>query len=284
MSVEITVLIENLASPADPILLNEHGLALWIKTGEKNILFDTGKTGKFVLNAARLDVNLADADAVVLSHAHYDHSGGLLALLEYNQTAPLYIGQNAGDAYYARGWFSRRFVGLDPAIFERFAERLKTVDNSAKIVDNVYIKSGIEHNYPTPRGNQLLFKLTDGKLVHDRFEHELMMIIQNQEGLVIITGCSHSGVLNMVDTAQTLFPGQPVQALIGGFHFIGSTLPGRLAQTDREIDAIARQLMKMNVRQVYTCHCTSDRGYQRLKQTLGSRIEYLNTGTRLKLG
>jgi 7,8-dihydropterin-6-yl-methyl-4-(beta-D-ribofuranosyl)aminobenzene 5'-phosphate synthase len=112
----------------------------------------------------------------------------------------------------------------------------------------------------------------------DPFDHELVMVIRDQGGLVVFTGCSHNGVLNMVAAARERFPGEPVRAVLGGFHLIGIPILPTMAASRAEVEAIGRQLLDWSVGRVLTGHCTGARGYGVLAEVMGPTLQPLATG------
>jgi 7,8-dihydropterin-6-yl-methyl-4-(beta-D-ribofuranosyl)aminobenzene 5'-phosphate synthase len=278
----VTVLIEN-TLPENSDLTAEYGLSFYIQSGGHNLLFDTGLSGACFENARRLGLPIAAVEAAALSHAHFDHGGGLLKFVQANSNAPVYLRSAARGNFYSGWLWSRRSVGLAPELFSQYAGRLRWLDENVEILPGAHLVGQIPHTFPLPRGDRFLFQASGGKIVPDRFEHEQVLVIREPDGMVLFTGCSHSGVLNMIAAARAAFPGERIKALVGGFHLTGIPFYNVFAETAANVTALAYALEKMDIPRIYTMHCTSVHGFQRMRAVLGSRLVYLATGQTVKL-
>lgn len=280
----ITVLVENTVPEDRQGLHAEHGLSLHIHHSDKQILFDTGATGAFGDNAEVLGLDIRQTDQVIISHHHYDHGGGLARFLEANQKAGIYLRPFEGKEYYfsALGFINRK-VGLDRELFRKYEDRVHYVDEFTEILPDVFILTRIEKSHPIPKGNRYLFAEKDGKREPDRFEHELIVVIREEAGLVVFTGCSHNGILNMIETVTGQFPGERIKALLGGFHLIGLPILNTMAGSKTEVEAIGREILKHPVDKLYTGHCTGMKAYPILKGVLGEKLARFSTGDRIEV-
>ena len=279
---KITTLIENHTSDATPDLTAEHGLSLHIEHGGLSILFDAGATDAFSDNAARLGVDLSAVDLVLLSHHHYDHGGGLAAFLEMNSHAKVYLRTaDEGDPYVRAFGLIRRYIGLDKTLFERYEDRFVFVDEFREISPGVFLFAEIAQAYARPKGNKYLYLRREDGYVHDPFKHELILAIREEDGLVIFTGCSHSGALNMVKTVVDQFPGVPVKAVVGGFHLIGMPVFKTMGGSKAEVRSMGNEMLTYAVDCYYTGHCTGDKAYKVLKGVMGERLQPITTGAKI---
>jgi 7,8-dihydropterin-6-yl-methyl-4-(beta-D-ribofuranosyl)aminobenzene 5'-phosphate synthase len=275
----ITTLVENSVLPGRGDLTPEFGLSLAVEREHDLILFDTGATDVFVANAAALGVDLQAVGVAVLSHHHFDHGGGLAAFLGNNTTAPVYLVKSElRDRQFRAFGFVRRPIGLDAGAVAAAADRLRPVTGEVEIAPDVFLLTGIGGTFPRPRGNRRLFVSGPGGWEPDPFDHELVMVIRDRGGLVVFTGCSHNGVLNMVAAARERFPGEPVHAVLGGFHLIGIPVLPTMAASRAEVEAIGRQLLDWSVGRVLTGHCTGAKGYGVLAGVMGETLQPLVTG------
>jgi len=277
---KVTALVENTVLENRQDLNPEWGLSLHIQHDGRQILFDTGATEVYGHNAERLGVDLREVDMAVISHHHYDHAGGLAHFLETNSKAKVYLRRNeAGDPYF-RAFFGiiNRYVGLDKGLLQKYADRFEFVDEFAEIWPGVFFLTEIGNRYPLPKGNQHLFVEEGGTRRLDQFEHELVMAVREKEGLVVLTGCSHRGILNMVDAVSSHFQGSPIKAVFGGFHLIGLPKLNTMAGSKREVEGIGEEMLKYPIKKVYTGHCTGPKAYRVLKDVMGDKLEYLPTG------
>jgi 7,8-dihydropterin-6-yl-methyl-4-(beta-D-ribofuranosyl)aminobenzene 5'-phosphate synthase len=280
----ITTLIENTRLPERQDLQVEYGLSLHMDLGDRQILFDTGATGAFCDNAERLGIRIQDVDLAILSHRHFDHGGGLARFLETNQKAKVVLRRAPEREYTFRAWgVIHKAIGVDKSLFQRYGKRFEFVDAFTEVAPRVFILTNIEKPYPPPRGNRHLY--ADQGDVHelDRFEHELIAVIQKDDGLVVLTGCSHSGILNMIDTVVKQFPGLRIKAVLGGFHLIGLPLLNTMASSRQEVAAMAGEVLRYPVDRLYTGHCTGPKAYRVLKEVLGERLEEFPTGRSIEV-
>ena len=276
----VTTLIENRPSETDSQLVAEWGLSLHINFNGHNILFDTGTSGLFAKNADHLSINLASIEIAILSHHHFDHGGGLKRFFEENTTASVHLGEAPkGECFIRPLPFIKKYVGLDKTILPDFSSRFITISEPAEIIPDVFVFPHISGSYPRPAGNKRLFVRSDGKLTLDGFAHEIVMAIRENNKLIIFTGCSHNGILNMVDTVAREFKGIPVKAVIGGFHLVASPPFNFIAGSKRDVEELAKSILDFPIGQAYTGHCTGTKAFAILKTVMGDQITDLRTGS-----
>lgn len=274
----ITVLIENHGDREGRGLESEHGLSLLVDAGRGAFLFDTGASGYFLDNARQLGLDLSGIACAAISHGHHDHGGGLGAFLEANSRARVFVPCGAFDGHFARRKLAGyRSIGLDPHIFKRHRERFVTVVESAEMLPGVRLEADIPASRPLPRDTERFYRRDGGRHLPDVFSHEMMAVVRTGGGLVVLTGCSHRGVLNVLEAAEHRFPGETIRALVGGFHLMDQG-PGRLAEPKEEVARIGRLLGARDGLRVWTGHCTGSRAVELLQRELGDRIGILSTG------
>ncbi len=280
----VTTLVENDPGPDRNATVPAFGLSLFVETATARVLFDMGPSKVFADNAAALGVDLAHLDAAVVSHHHFDHGGGLAGFLEINDGAPVFL----RDAPFAPRWFKglavlRRRIGLDLGLIDRGRERIELVGSAREIASGCHLLTEIGDEHGRPRGNRHLYVESDRGLEPDPFDHELVMVVVEDDGMVVLTGCSHSGVLNMVDAARSAFPGTPVKAVFGGFHLIGVPLFDSMAASRDEVRAVGRAMLERVSGTTYTGHCTGRKGFRVLESVMGDAIEKIDTGSRVEV-
>jgi 7,8-dihydropterin-6-yl-methyl-4-(beta-D-ribofuranosyl)aminobenzene 5'-phosphate synthase len=273
-------LIENRESTTKPGLTSEWGLSLHVGFNNHSILFDTGASGAFVDNAEHLSVKVDAVGVAVLSHHHFDHGGGLERFFEVNSHAKVYLADAPdGECYVKIMGFLKKYIGLDRAIMDDHRERFEIVGKPTEILPSVFIFPNIIDTHPMPLGNKQLHVKTDGKLSNDDFSHEIVMAIKESGKLVIFTGCSHNGILNMIDTVAKEFEGFPIKAVIGGFHFVASPPFNHMAEKRKDVENIGKSILNRLVEMTYTGHCTGKKAFNILKSVMGDQIKDMRTGS-----
>ena len=191
---KIRCLIENKETP---FLLYEHGLSLLIELNNKKILFDTGKTNSFLSNAKKLNINLNDIDYVILSHAHYDHTGGVIDYIkESNYTKNIYVGYGFKDNKYSLENNEFIYKGIPFKLNE--LNNLVTVNKELVIDENIALYSDFKENNNFEKiGDK--FYILDKEYKRDLFIDEQVLTINTDKGLILIVGCSHAGICNIID-------------------------------------------------------------------------------------
>lgn len=268
---EITTLVENHQDQKRPSLKAEHGVSFHIKHKGHIFMSDVGQSGKFAQNAKTLGIDLAAVEALAISHHHYDHGGGLPYFFEENTDARVYLRRVPLDVdYLSVKDDSKRFIGLDKGLLKEYHHRIDMIKENVEVLPGIHFLTDIPEVYPQPESNNDL-KMQQGDVIKpDTFEHELVTVVEGDEGLVILTGCGHKGVLNMIAAARKAFPGKSIQAVIGGFH-----LHHEEKSTVREV---GEALLKMDIPAVVTGHCTSEGAVDVLADVLESRLQRLYTG------
>ncbi|WPC40876.1 MBL fold metallo-hydrolase [Clostridium sp. JS66] len=276
----IITLIENIKDDSNN-LINEKGLCLYIEKDNKHILFDTGRTGSFIHNAEKLGINLREVDAVVISHGHGDHGGGLISFLKINSKAKVYMKTEASKAYYFHCMLFNKNVSISSEFFREYSNRIEYIEDFTEIMKDIYIITDINRYYEILEGNKYMFVKKESKLVRDKFQHELIMVIKEQDNISIFTGCSHNGTANMIRTAKSKFKDSNIKAVIGGFHLVKIPIIKSLTASKDQIDVLINEIVTSNVEKVYIGHCTGEKAYRKLKAALGDKIQYIKTGTEI---
>lgn len=269
----ITILVENTARRRG--LLGEHGFACWIDTGTHRLLFDTGQGETLAANAGRLRINLASANVIVLSHGHYDHSGGLRLALDVARSSKLFLHPGALARRYSRHNGQAREIGPAPLLGRQLLQdenRLVWTTRPTEIVPGVFATGEI------PRHTD--YEDTGGEFFLDAACHEPDPIIDDQalymdteSGIVVILGCAHAGIVNTLDYISQITH-RPIHAVIGGTHLINAS-PQRLART-------IAALRHMNLQIIAPVHCTGPRAMAALWMAFPDQITDGPVGTRWK--
>ncbi len=269
--VRITTLDENTARGRG--LLAEHGLSFWIELGDKKIIFDTGQGHVLSPNARKLGIQLDQADAIVLSHGHYDHTGGLGDALPTDRKIAVYAHPAAFQPKYARNPDgTARDVGMHSTIQQKVREKaeLVLVEEPTTLCDELRLTG------PVPRTNDFedtggaFFKNRDCTEPDDLLDDQAAFV-ETQAGTVVILGCAHAGVINTLRHVQTLTDNHPIHTVVGGMHLLKAS-PERMNKTLAE-------LRRLDVQDLRPCHCTGFAASARLWNEFKGRCSTCPVGT-----
>ncbi len=262
----ITVLMEDTCR--NSALCCEHGLSLFIEAESHTLLADTGASQMTIKNMDILGKRAENVDIVFLSHGHYDHSGGIMDFCKRNDKAKIYV-SNGFDGDYYNG---EKYIGVDKRIAE--LDNLITVDEYLKIDDSLSVFGKIKGRELWPQSNLLLSKCENGVIVQDDFSHEQCLVIEENGKKVLISGCAHNGILNILSRFFEIYGEYPF-AVISGFHMMKKT-----EYNDEEIKNIkltAERLKKLPS-VFYTGHCTGESAYKIMKDIMGEKLNPVFTG------
>ena len=266
---KIINLIENIQGKQD--VLFEHGLSYYIETAEHKLLVDCGQTAAFIENAKTLHVDLEKVDTVVLSHGHYDHSGGILPFIEINNHACVHMQSTAVLPYYHKTEEEERYIGIDPKIKE--FTQVNLVDGDFVIDEELSLFSDVKGRTLWPKGNLELKKRAGEEFIQDTFEHEQYLVITEGNKKVLFSGCAHNGILNILAHYYKLYGSYP-DAVVSGFHMKKKEYT---PEDDALIKETAEQLVKMPTR-FYTGHCTGEYAFDIMKKIMEDQLIYVYSG------
>lgn len=276
MSIEITTLIENTQGEHTG-LRTEHGISFLIETEESTVLFDTGRSDAFLFNAKKLKKQMDSVEHVVLSHGHYDHSGGFRSFVSSrtDRKFTLHTGEGFLREKYAQFNASYQFLGndFDETYIRGEGITHLQITGKTEITSNVWALTHFTRNH-TEETIHPRFVLRDGNnWIADRFDDEVLLVLETAKGLVILVGCSHPGILNMLETVQEHF-NAPLYALLGGTHLVEADKMRTIQSIQVFLDT-GIEVMGIN-------HCTGTEAVE--MATAHSSIHFHNTtGTSLIL-
>jgi 7,8-dihydropterin-6-yl-methyl-4-(beta-D-ribofuranosyl)aminobenzene 5'-phosphate synthase len=278
-----TVLVENSTVNSD--LTPQHGLSLFLETGEESLLLDSGQDDTFAKNAVVLGKDISTVSAAVCSHAHYDHAGGFSTFCALNPAAPVYTYwqpemQCFSTARSAPGE-SPRFIGWK--YDSKYESRIRFADRSAplKIGKKSWLLPVSVHTFSQPYKNKTLYITSHGSLQHDDFVHECILVIEtereNRKGLALFNSCSHSGVINSIESVRSFFPNAAIFSYTGGFHFPWNKGEQIAAEDIAGMKELAKYAADLDI-QLFTGHCTGEAALDYLHTLCGERLHRLHTG------
>lgn len=274
--VKITTLLEN--SIGEHLGLQcEHGLSFFVEANNKKIIFDTGQSRMFMDNAEKLQVDVTKADAVVLSHGHYDHTGGMKPLYnELSKAVPLYVHQDLFVKKFRIENKVQQFLGND---FDETWLKDQNVnvqlvkEDVFELFEDVYLVSNFDRTAENLTDNPLYQVKNGNEYIVDDFHDELSMVVRTNEGLVILLGCSHAGVGNIVSTIKSRIDGD-INTIVGGTHLVQAT--------DERIEGAIKLFQKMDIKHVGVSHCTGKKAGAEFESAFKDKYFYNSTGTILE--
>lgn len=254
--VVLRTLLENSLS-RNRALHAEHGLSFLVETAGKKILFDCSAGKAARRNAAKMHVSLEYVDYVVLSHSHYDHAGGYPDMVEHGVRAPLVTGPCFFEEKYARDGDKYVYLGcgFGPEFLEEKKIEHRICEGILTLFEGCHVVGGFERVYGFEKAPARFVRQTAGGMEEDSFPDEVCLVIEDARGLVVIAGCSHPGILNMLETVKRRFD-RPVYAVFGGSHLVEAD-GARMEET-------IEKLQEMGVGMAGFNHCTGDDAQKRL--------------------
>ncbi|MGB9659973.1 MAG: MBL fold metallo-hydrolase [Nitrososphaerales archaeon] len=279
----LTVVVENSASIKKPNLLAQHGLSLLLEinlTDSKrvNILMDTGPSPDTVLhNVDALNIDLRIVDIIFLSHGHYDHTSGLIGILGRIGKKVLLMAHPSVFEPKLKIEPYLKYIGspFTPSTVELAGGIILCAKNSIDLAKRVLTSGQVERS-TTFEKTEGFHTIKEEQFIEDHLPDDQALIIDvENKGLVIVSGCAHSGIINIIKQAQKMTSIQDIYAIVGGLHLEKAD--------DERIKSTIEALLKLNPKVVAPCHCTGLKAVNKLTEAFGKRCSPLRTGDTLKL-
>jgi len=271
--IRITTLVENTTS--NPQLLTEHGLSFWIEYADKRVLFDTGQSDIFIQNAKVLGVNLAEADAIILSHGHYDHTGGLAAVLDIAEKAKVYLHPAAVKPKFSKKASGTKSIGMPDS-----AKKAIRDHEVIWIKTPTQIFHGVTLTGQVPRVNKFedvgdAFFLDQNCRKSDELLDDQTLFIDSPKGLIIVFGCAHAGVVNTLHRIADLSQRKHFYAVMGGMHLLHAS--------KERIERTQTVFRDYNLQKIGPAHCTGSKAVEKFKKTFPGQCFVCSVGTQIDL-
>lgn len=275
MSVRITTLSENTAQLG---LLGEWGLSILVETENTKVLLDTGMSISAVHNADLMGIDLSTVDKIVLSHAHVDHTGGLHEVLRRVRKGIEVIAHpDIWIPKYVHYGEASRYAGIPQMreYLEALGATFKLSKKPVNISNDIMTTGEIEMTTDYETIDDRLYAKKGNQMIPDPLADDLALIVRTGEGLVLITGCAHRGIINTVRHVQKLAKGENIHTIIGGTHLMVAS-PERIEKT-------ASELKKLGLQRLGVSHCTGFQASALLAKEFGEVFFLNNAGTQITL-
>ncbi len=279
MKTRITILCEN--SVGRRVGSGEHGFSAFIETNQGNYLFDTGSGHSIVSNSLELSKDLRTINKIFLSHGHYDHTGGLPEVLklkgEVDVHAHPHIFLDRIHVVKENDKETRRFVGIPykKNYLEFLGANFIFSTNFTEIEKGIFLTGEVPRKTSFEKPDPTLFAEVDGKITRDIFPDDQSLILDSERGVILILGCAHSGMINIIHYAINKTGKEKFYAIVGGTHLDFLT-PEQLEET-------INVLKKLDIERIGASHCTGMKAAFRLHQEFGSRFFYGYVGNTLEV-
>ena len=276
---KVAVLVDNNPHPSLH-LLTEHGLSIYFEADGFKWLLDVGASDYFYTNAVRMGIPIKDIDFLVLSHGHSDHTGGLEQFIKVNHKAKIVLSaQIDGKAFYSYRHTSKKNIGIDHSIVDQNHNRFVLAESNMDLSENVGLVCEIPRVYEMPRANIKLSQSDSEGERLDEFKHEVALTVNTNKGVVVFSGCSHNGILNILEACSNYCNGQEIIACIGGTHLIDSDSVN-VYESESEINEIGKSIISCYPNmQLITGHCTGKNAQKQLSLILGDNFKSFHSGT-----
>ncbi|MBR4869907.1 MAG: MBL fold metallo-hydrolase [Oscillospiraceae bacterium] len=274
---KLITLVENTACCES--LASVHGLSQYVETATHKLLVDAGPNRAFLENAEKLGVDLTAVDTVILSHGHYDHTGGLAAFFVVNKTAKVYVRKEAFDKYFSCVGDMAKYIGMEESLLENrerfvFTEELTVMDEELTLFAEPHTHDHLS------KASSTLRRFDGENYLPDDFCHEQNLLITDGGKTTLLCGCAHRGIVNILRRAEEIL-GKAPDYVFGGFHLFNPTTGA--PESEELIAAVANELKARENTLYFTGHCTGTASYELLRRHMGEQISYMAGGSSFTL-
>jgi 7,8-dihydropterin-6-yl-methyl-4-(beta-D-ribofuranosyl)aminobenzene 5'-phosphate synthase len=282
-NLSLTVIVEDSTSMEKPDLVAKHGLSLLVEMELKDsrwltMMMDTGPSPDITLsNMQTMTISPQQIDLIILSHGHYDHTGGLLGVLRKVDKQTLVVAHPNAFDLKLRLKPSLKPIGMPFRLsdVESAGGVVLPLRNSAELAEGISTSGEIERETTFERVEGFWTVKNDMFVKDDMVDDKALLVRMQDKGLVVITGCAHAGIINTIRHAQKVMKINKIHAVVGGFHLTQAN--------DERIKATIRELTLFEPTMICPCHCTGFKATRQLAEAFGDRCVPLRTGDILRL-
>lgn len=266
---KFTILSENRTEHLD--CKGEFGLSIHVEYNDKVIMFDLGFSDMYFDNAKALGIDVSKADAVVFSHGHNDHTEGIRSFVEANEKAKIYVHENAFVQTYG---MENDVIDEEPSGIswkkEDYIDRLVLSSGHQEIFEGAHVIGNIPKVNEYAPAEFFFSYGENGELIMDDMSHEQILVLEEAEGLYVFSGCSHTGIVSIIEYVKTLFPGKKIAGLIAGMHLYPATPQLR--------EKVCNRVTEEDIPLVVPVHCTGLLAICMLKGMMGEKCRPMCVG------
>ncbi len=277
MKLNVTVVCENSIGRAIPAI-GEHGFACWLELDGHHYLMDSGQGLGIINNAQVLKLPLEKLEAIIISHGHYDHAGGLDKVLRFTGAIDVYAHPEIFAARYAKSADAVRFVGIPVRreVLETLGANFIATPQFRRIAPNLWVTGAVERSNDFEHGDaNLVRRRDDGTFEADPFNDDMAVIVDTPKGLCVILGCAHAGIINTLDHICARLQRDDIYAVIGGTH-LGPV-------SARQFDATMKELERFNIEKIGVSHCTGQMRAALVREKFPQSFFFASVGAKLEI-
>lgn len=274
-NLKLTVLAENRV--ANPQLVGEQGLSIFVETPHGNLLFDLGQTDTFYNNACKLNIDLQSVENIIFSHGHFDHTGGLPVFLNKVKKGDIICHPALLNKKYRIYPEGKLDIGIPWEVADMKESGAQFIFKSHKfeVLPDIYISGEIPRHSEYEQLDESYQQRVKESYIHDELHDDMCLIINSSKGLIILLGCGHAGPINSIKHAMRLLGQEKIYAVIGGMHLLHAS--------EEKIDKIIQALMILNPDFLVPLHCTGFLAINKIFNKFKDRVKLFNVGDVFKL-